>query len=202
MRSGALAMAGGMLRSSVRARASSSGSGSSSRAVVVERMVERAERAAGRWELATTPFLDLASWQACERHFRNRSDVACASLPSHPSAERRVLVMGKPEALEAKRLVGSDAWQEEYVSGIRLRGNGFKFVDPKRRSHRHVLGSVLGTGIDRGVVGDIVVPALLGADKQQQQPLSLSPPGPDLGSDIHLFVQADLVSENGRNRIA
>merc|ERR1711985_121729 len=44
----------------------------------------------------------------------------------------------------------------EYLAAIAIRGN-FKF-DKKRRNHRHVLGSILGLGIDRKILGDIIIP--------------------------------------------
>lgn len=69
-------------------------------------------------------------------------------------AERRRLLMGSFEVVESKLM--ADTWADEYLAAIAIRGN-FKF-DKKRRNHRHVLGSILGLGIDRKILGDIIIP--------------------------------------------
>ena len=82
--------------------------------------------------------------------------MKAVSVGGFPNAERRVMLMGAAEVVDA--LVGScnPAWEEDYVSALSIQGN-FKF-DKKKRNHRHVLGSILGLGIDRSTVGDIIVP--------------------------------------------
>ena len=140
--------------------------GGPSRKEVVLRMSERAERAARSFDSCTTPFLPLSTWREVDSFFKRRSDVFCATAGGHAQAERRMLLLGRPEVVEAKTMMtmmthhdGKEfGWQEEILACLSIEGN-FKF-DKKRRSHRHVLGSILGTGIDRGTVGDIIIPDL------------------------------------------
>ena len=140
--------------------------GGPSRKEVVLRMAERAERAARSFDSCTTPFLPLSTWREVDSFFKRRSDVLCATAGGHAQAERRMLLLGRPEVVEAKTMMtmmthhdGKEfGWQEEILACLSIEGN-FKF-DKKRRSHRHVLGSILGTGIDRGTVGDIIIPDL------------------------------------------
>lgn len=131
-----------------------------SRRETVEKMAERAERASRKWSTCTSPFLPLATWKACEAYFQRRSDVRCVSAGGFDEAERRMLLMGATDIVEAK--IGATDWEEEHVSCLAVRGN-FKF-DAKRRSHRNALGSVLGTGLDRAAIGDIIIPPSIDAD--------------------------------------
>jgi RNA-binding protein YlmH len=121
----------------------------------VTKLAERAERAARQWDTCTSGgFLDPKTWTECERYFKRRADVRAISFGGYPNAERRLLLMGSAEVLDSTVLL--KGWEEEYVTALSIRGN-FKF-DKKKRSHRHVLGSMLGLGIERSVIGDILVP--------------------------------------------
>lgn len=120
----------------------------------VTKLAERAERAARQWDTCTTGFVDPKTWTECERYFKRRADVRAISFGGFANAERRRILMGSAEVVDSKVLL--EGWEEEYVSALSIRGN-FKF-DKKKRSHRHVLGSMLGLGIERSVVGDLLFP--------------------------------------------
>ena len=141
-------------------------------------MAERAERASSGWRTCVSPFLPLTHWKECERFFKNRVDVSVLSAGGFEGAERRLLLMGKPELIEAATAEADDAWWDEHIACVEITGSGFKF-DSKRHNHRHVLGSILGTGIERDTVGDILVPSVGGGAG---------------GSGIHAFVAAEMSS--------
>ncbi|UPQ97938.1 S4 RNA-binding domain-containing protein [Chloropicon primus] len=156
--------------------------GGKSRKDLVLKFAGRAERAAERYQTSVTPFLPLATWRDLEQYFKRRADVACVATGGYEEAERRLVVLGRPELVQAKTGVelggeGETRWEEDYVACLSINGN-FKF-DEKKRSHRHVLGSILGCGIGREVVGDVLVP-----------PQGSSVDETDL--TIHAIVSADM----------
>lgn len=64
-------------------------------------------------------------------------------------AERKVLCLEPP-----------DAWQEEPVAALRVR-----LLSPSDRpAHRDLLGAVLGLGLDRAAVGDVLMPPQSGGE--------------------------------------
>ena len=97
------------------------------------------------------------------RYLRRRADISCVPVGGYEGAERKRLLMGRTEIIESKverftiKQQQQESWEEEYVAALSIEGN-FKF-DKKKRNHRHVLGSMLGTGIERSTIGDILVPS-------------------------------------------
>lgn len=66
------------------------------------------------------------------------------------SAERKVVVVGHPDVIDA--LAGEPSG-DGAITAVRVEGN-FLF-DPA--THRDFLGAIMGTGVERDAIGDIVV---------------------------------------------
>jgi len=122
----------------------------------VSRAVERAERAMDRWSVETTEFMDPGAMAAVERAVRAvcGDEVTVTQWGGFAAAERRRATMSRGDS------PASDAEVRESVRVLRVQGN-FMF-DPA--THRDFLGAILGTGIKRERVGDIVVQGERGAD--------------------------------------
>lgn len=121
-----------------------------------------------RGEMGVTPFLTPRECIYAESYLQPLLSQGCACLwGGHPAAERRRAVLlpsyvwgmvtcvpgGSPAAALAE--VGFDAAADEaegLVTLLLVRGSGFRDL-----GHRDYLGSVLGLGLERDVLGDILV---------------------------------------------
>ena len=132
------------------------------------RLDDLCDRAA-RGVVAISPFLTPREVLYASRHLRSRMEHGCACLwGGFPQAERRrVLILPDyvegltdPAALEADPVVALEALGlSELADEVRdsatllcIRGSGYRAL-----SHRDYLGSVLGLGLERDAVGDVVV---------------------------------------------
>lgn len=122
----------------------------------VARVLELADRAAASWTTAASDFLRPPTAAAALDALAPLADVAGVAWGGYPSAERCRLVVGRADAIED----AAPALLEEHVAGVRIKGV-FVF-DPS--THRDFLGAILKlSGLDRRVVGDIVVTGDSGA---------------------------------------
>jgi len=140
---------------------------------VVRRGIECGERAASRWSTEVMEFMDPACAAATTRGI----EVVCgdavetATWGGYAQAERRRVLARRRAEFGRGRAGGVEEGEEEgdeefealkrgSVRVLRVSGN-FMF-DPA--THRDFLGAILGTGIARERVGDIIVNGERGAD--------------------------------------
>lgn len=121
----------------------------------VARAVERAERARDRWTHETTGFLDPGAMASIEDAVRAvcGDEVVVRAWGGFSSAERRRATMARAESVDEDAV-------ETSVRALRVEGN-FMF---DAATHRDFLGAILGTGISREKIGDILVRGERGAD--------------------------------------
>ena len=121
----------------------------------VARAVERAERARDRWTPETTGFLDPGAMASVEEAVRAvcGDEVVVRAWGGFSSAERRRATMTRAESVD-------DEAMETTVRALRVEGN-FMF---DAATHRDFLGAILGTGIAREKIGDILIRGERGAD--------------------------------------
>ncbi|MBF2047652.1 MAG: photosystem II S4 domain protein [Elainella sp. C42_A2020_010] len=111
----------------------------------VARIIDQAEQAIKTWEVVCTDFLAPPELAEVEQMFGRLTEVQFLAWGGYPQAERQRLAISRAE-------LPLDQTQVE-VAAIEIAGN-FLF-DPA--SHRDFLGAILGTGIVREKVGDIIV---------------------------------------------
>ncbi|MEB3293029.1 MAG: photosystem II S4 domain protein [Synechococcales bacterium] len=115
----------------------------------IAQTLDRAEQAMKTWEVVCTDFLAPPEWAETQRIFQRLTDIHCYSWGGYPQAERQRLAIARAELpLEAETLA-----DQIPLTAIEIAGN-FLF-DPA--NHRDFLGAILGTGIVRDKVGDIIV---------------------------------------------
>jgi photosystem II S4 domain protein len=111
----------------------------------VARVVDQADQAIKTWEIVPTDFLSPPELAEVQRQFSRLTEVHLVAWGGYPQAERQRLAIARSD-------LPLDETQVEMVA-LEIIGN-FLF-DPA--SHRDFLGSLLGTGIVREKVGDIIV---------------------------------------------
>ncbi|TVQ18371.1 MAG: photosystem II S4 domain protein [Leptolyngbya sp. DLM2.Bin15] len=109
------------------------------------RIIDQAEQALRTWEVVMTDFLSPPEWLEVQTMFRPLTEVQVIAWGGYPQAERC-------RAAIARSDLPLDQDQVE-LAALDIAGN-FLF---DAASHRDFLGALLGTGIVRGKVGDIVV---------------------------------------------
>ena len=112
---------------------------------VIARAIDLAEQAIKTWEVSTSDFLsppELIDIQTC---FQGLADVISLNWGGYPQAERQRLAFARSELPLVTEQVE--------VAAISISGN-FLFDSA---THRDFLGSLLGTGLVRDKVGDIIV---------------------------------------------
>ena len=109
------------------------------------RVIDQAEQAIKTWEVVMTDFYSPPEIAEIQRSFGRLTDVQMVAWGGYPQAERQRLAIARSE-------LPLDVEQVEVVA-LNIAGN-FLF-DPA--SHRDFLGAILGTGIVREKVGDIIV---------------------------------------------
>lgn len=109
------------------------------------RILDQAEQAIKTWETVVTDFLSPPERMEAETMFQRLTDVHMLAWGGYPQAERQRLAIARSELPLDQSHVP--------LALIAIAGN-FMF-DPA--THRDFLGSILGTGLVRDKVGDILV---------------------------------------------
>ncbi|PZD75239.1 hypothetical protein C1752_00052 [Acaryochloris thomasi RCC1774] len=111
----------------------------------ISHVIDQAEQALKNWEVVLTDFLSPPELAEAQEVFGLLAEVQTMSWGGYPQAERQRLALARPE-------LPLEIAQVELVA-LNVAGN-FLF-DPA--THRDFLGALLGTGIVREKVGDILV---------------------------------------------
>lgn len=111
----------------------------------VARVIDQAEQAIKTWEVVQSDFLSPPELAEVQQAFGRLTEVQLVAWGGYPQAERQRLAIARSD-------LPLDADQVS-LAALEMAGN-FLF-DPA--SHRDFLGALLGTGIVREKVGDIVV---------------------------------------------
>lgn len=109
------------------------------------RVLDKAEQAIRTWDIALTDFLSPPELAEAEAIFSRLTEVNCITWGGYPQAERKRLAIARADIPLDPSLVE--------VKALAIAGN-FLFDSA---SHRDFLGSLLGTGLVRDKVGDIVL---------------------------------------------
>lgn len=109
------------------------------------RILDQAEQAIRTWEVVVTGFLSPVELAEAQTLFQRLTDVNIAAWGGYPQAERQRLAIARTDLpLDTDQVP---------LALLDLAGN-FLF-DPA--SHRDFLGAILGTGLVRDKIGDILV---------------------------------------------
>jgi photosystem II S4 domain protein len=111
----------------------------------VARVVDRAEQAIKTWEVVQTDFLSPPVFIEVQQQFARLTEVQLLGWGGYPQAERQRIAIAREE-------LPLDKSQVE-IAALDIAGN-FLF-DPA--THRDFLGAILGTGVVREKIGDIIV---------------------------------------------
>lgn len=111
----------------------------------ITRVIDKAEQAIKNWEVVVTDFFSPPVLAEVESIFQNLTEVEALPWGGYPQAERQRVALSRQD-------LPLDESQVE-LAALDIAGN-FLF-DPA--THRDFLGSILGTGIVRDKVGDIIV---------------------------------------------
>ncbi|MEX0267693.1 photosystem II S4 domain protein [Leptolyngbyaceae cyanobacterium UHCC 1019] len=111
----------------------------------IARVIDRADQAIKTWEVVTTDFLSPPELAEVQKVFSQLTEVHIVAWGGYPQAERQRLAIARSD-------ISLDPTQVE-LAALEIAGN-FLF-DPA--THRDFLGALLGTGIVRDKVGDIIV---------------------------------------------
>ena len=111
----------------------------------ITRVIDKAEQAIKTWEVVLTDFLSPPVLAEVQSIFSQLTEVDILTWGGYPQAERQRVALSRPD-------IPLDQSQVE-LAALDIAGN-FLF-DPA--THRDFLGSILGTGIVRDKVGDIIV---------------------------------------------
>ena len=111
----------------------------------VARVIDKAEQAIRTWEVVLTDFLSPPVMLEVQEIFNKLTDIELLAWGGYPQAERQRLGIARVE-------IPLDTSQIE-LAALDIAGN-FLF---DTATHRDFLGAILGTGIVREKVGDIIV---------------------------------------------
>ncbi|MEL7076142.1 MAG: photosystem II S4 domain protein [Cyanobacteria bacterium J06555_3] len=111
----------------------------------ISRIIDQAEQAIKNWEVVITDFYSPPVLMEAQEMFQNLTEIEALTWGGYPQAERQRIGLSRPD-------LPLDESQVE-LAALDIAGN-FLF-DPA--THRDFLGSLLGTGIVREKVGDIIV---------------------------------------------
>ncbi len=111
----------------------------------VARVIDRAEQAIKTWEVTCSDFLSPPEYTEVQQAFGRLTEVHLVAWGGYPQAERQRLAIARTD-------LPLDPAQVD-VAALSIVGN-FLF---DLATHRDFLGAILGTGIERGKVGDIIV---------------------------------------------
>lgn len=124
----------------------------------IKRIVEIAERSLDTWEACHSPFYSPAVVGDAMRVLSRLADVRAIAWGGFLQAERCRISVGREESI-GHFLAEENRCELETVSAVSVKGN-FLF-DPA--AHPDFLGACLGTGIDRSVIGDVLIQGDVGA---------------------------------------
>ncbi len=111
----------------------------------ISRVIDKAEQAIKTWEVVLTDFLSPPVLAEVQSIFSKLTEVDILTWGGYPQAERQRVGLSRPDIpLEQSQIE---------LAALDIAGN-FLF-DPA--THRDFLGSILGTGIVRDKIGDIIV---------------------------------------------
>ena len=111
----------------------------------ITRVIDKAEQAIKNWEIVVTDFLSPPVLAEVQAILQNLTEIVALPWGGYAQAERQRVALARPD-------LPLDESQVE-LAALDIAGN-FLF-DPA--THRDFLGSILGTGIVREKVGDIIV---------------------------------------------
>lgn len=111
----------------------------------VARVIDLAEQAVKTWEVVLTDFLSPPALAEIKQQFARLTEVQLLAWGGYPQAERQRVAIARSE-------LPLDSSQVS-VAALDIAGN-FLF-DPA--THRDFLGAILGTGLVREKIGDIIV---------------------------------------------
>jgi photosystem II S4 domain protein len=111
----------------------------------VARVIDQADQAIKIWEVVTSDFLSPPELAETLTAFARLSEIHLVAWGGYPQAERQRLAIARAELPLAAEQVE--------LAALEVAGN-FLF-DPA--THRDFLGAILGTGIVRDKVGDVIV---------------------------------------------
>ncbi len=111
----------------------------------VARVIDQAEQAIKTWEVVCTDFLSPPEMMEVQQTFSRLTDVQLVAAGGYAQAERQRLAIARSElSLESDQV---------QLAALEIAGN-FLFDSA---THRDFLGALLGSGIVREKVGDIIV---------------------------------------------
>jgi photosystem II S4 domain protein len=111
----------------------------------IARVIDQAEQAIKNWEVVTTDFFSPPVVAEVETICQNLTEIQILPWGGYPQAERQRIGLARPDLLLEKSQIE--------LAALDIAGN-FLF-DPA--THRDFLGAILGTGIVRDKIGDIIV---------------------------------------------
>ncbi|MEC4806713.1 MAG: photosystem II S4 domain protein [Jaaginema sp. PMC 1079.18] len=111
----------------------------------IARIIDKAESAIATWEITVTDFFSPPDCLEAQAKFAPLAEISLLSWGGYPQAERQRIAIARSE-------LPLDNAQVE-LAALDIAGN-FLF-DPA--SHRDFLGAILGTGVVREKIGDIIV---------------------------------------------
>ncbi len=109
------------------------------------RLLDQADQAIRTWEVVTTDFLSPPEWVEAQAVFQRLTEVALVGAGGYPQAERVRGAIARTELPLEEAAIP--------LALVEIAGN-FLF---DTATHRDFLGSLLGTGLVRAKVGDIIV---------------------------------------------
>lgn len=120
----------------------------------VLRILEQAENASAVWAIQWTDFYPPPVILSAMSSLQGMADVKAVAWGGYPQAERQSIALAREEILNPDTVSDSGG-----VVALEVKGN-FMF-DPA--THRDFLGAILGTGIERSRIGDILLNGEKGA---------------------------------------
>lgn len=111
----------------------------------VARVIDRADQAIKTWEVVLTDFLSPPELAEAQRAFSRLTEVQLVAWGGYPQAERQRIAIAREEIPLAQSHVD--------LVVLEIAGN-FLF---DTATHRDFLGAILGNGIVRDKIGDIIV---------------------------------------------
>ncbi|MBD1870980.1 photosystem II S4 domain protein [Oculatella sp. FACHB-28] len=109
------------------------------------RVIDQADQAIKTWEVVCTDFLSPPELAEVQQMFARLTEVQLLAWGGYPQAERQRVAIARPEIPLDQSQVA--------IAALDIAGN-FLFDSA---THRDFLGSLLGTGLVRDKVGDIIV---------------------------------------------
>lgn len=111
----------------------------------IARIIDQAEQAIKTWEIVTGDFLSPPEWIEAQQVFSKLTEVQLLGWGGYAQAERQRLAIARSDLPLDTSLIP--------LAALEIAGN-FLFDSA---SHRDFLGALLGTGLVRDKVGDVIV---------------------------------------------